>query len=137
MTEQLTTDQILDGLEAEAVELETTPEQQAETEKAQSQAVQQAQESEAAAGMFTGAMEALLKLLYPYVEVDAGTRSGATAVLIPIFEKYGVSLGGKWAAEINAVTFFGMAGFGIYQQIKVHKAEEAANDGKEPKHVAA
>ena len=137
MTEQ-TTEQLLTGIETEAKELETTPEQQAEQAQAEQQAVTEKQEAEAAAGMLTGVLETVLKLIYPYVDIDNATRDGARGALAPVLEKYGVSMGGRWATELNAVAFFGMAGFGVYQQIAAHKAEEAKKkDGEKSEHLSA
>lgn len=125
MNEQQSTDELLNSLESQAAELETTPEQQAEAEQAENQQLAEIAESEAAAGMMTGVIETALKFIYPFVEITNEMREQAQAVLAPLIEKYGVSYGGRWAAEINALSFFGMTGFGIYQQIQFHKAQEA------------
>lgn len=138
MTEQ-STEQQLEMIGKQAEELEKTHEQVEAEEAQKSQELAEVAESEAAAAMMTGVLETLLKLLYPFVEVDNDTRQQAAAVLAPLFEKYGLSLGGRWAPEINAMSFFGMAGFGIYQQVAHHNAQqkEAAKNGEKSEQLAA
>ncbi|MDX1473490.1 MAG: hypothetical protein R3309_04925 [Reinekea sp.] len=137
MTEQ-TTEQQLEMIGKQAEELEKTPEQAEAEAEQQSQELATIAESEAVAGMMTGVLETVLKLIYPFVEIADDTRQQAQAVLAPLLEKYGVSMGGRWAAELNAVSFFGFAGFGIYQQIQHHKFEqEKAKNGEKREHIAA
>lgn len=138
MTEQ-STEQQLDMIGTKAEELEKTPEQAEQEQQAEEQAAAVVDESKAVAGMFTGVIETVLKLVYPMVEIDEQTREQASEVLAPVVEKYGVSMGGRWAAEINAVTFFGFAGLGVYQQIKAaNEAEkEKLKNGSEREHRAA
>ena len=143
MTEA-TADQQLDALDSQAAEMDTTPEQEAEQKEAQQEAVTISEGARSAADMMAGIMGALVDVFAPGATVSDSTKKQAADKLQPVFEKYGIALGGvgSWNVEIDAAVFFGMAGFTIYQQIQANNAEQAVNDeqgagsGNERKHEA-
>lgn len=148
MTEA-TAEQQLDALASQAQEIDTTPEQ-AETERAGveaeiQEAAELAQGAKAAADLTVGIVASLLEAIAPPAALDGPTKGEAVAKLQPLFEKYGIALGGagRWAVEIDAAIFFGMTGFTAWQKIQAHQAEqakakqEAAASGSEPEYQSA
>lgn len=132
----------LDALERQAETLDTTPEQEAQQQEQAEQAVSLAEGAKAAADMTVGILGALVDVLAPYAAVDNSTKKQAVDKLAPLFEKYGIALGGagRFAQEIDAAIFFGMTGYTVWQQVEAHKAEqtkEGAPSGEQPEHVAA
>lgn len=138
MTEA-TAEQQLDALAEQATAVDTTPEQ-AETERAGveqeiQEAAELAQGAKAAADLTVGIVASLLEAIAPPAALDGATKNEAVAKLAPLFEKYGVALGGagRWAVEIDAAIFFGMTGFTAWQKIQAHQAEQV----KQQKEAAA
>lgn len=123
----------LDALERQAGELDTTPEQEAQQQEAEQEAVSLAEGARAAADMTAGILGALVDVLAPYASVTDSTKKQAADKLAPLFEKYGVALGGagRWAQEIDAAVFFGMTGFTIWQQSQAEKARQEAARAQE------
>lgn len=129
----------LEQLGQKAADMEKTDDQR-EAETAQE--VAKADEAQMTADMVAGTLEAVLTMLFPVVDIHDQTRRQCAEVLKPLIEKYGVEIGGRWAAEMNAIAFFGMTGFGIYNQIQAAKAAEkrkaqGAANGAQSESIAA
>lgn len=115
----------LAGLKAQAESMEEKPVSKAEVEAVEEQAKS---EESAAVATASGAMAVVtmvLKVLFPYLEIDPKQTEEVAESLAPVFKKYGLHLGGQWQEEMTAVSAVGMFGFVIYSQIKAHQVEEA------------
>jgi hypothetical protein len=131
-----TPDQQLDALTGAAADLDTTPEKKAAeiTESAE-----QEQGAQAAANITIGVLAQLIEMAAPVATLDDRTKKTAVEKLTPLFEKYGIGLGGssRWATEIDAAIFFGVTGFTCWQKIQAEQAaqlEQGANSGDKREH---
>ena len=64
----------------------------------------------------------------PVLSYGEDLRAEAVARLAPVLEKYDISIGGDWEAEIRAGMFFGSVIFASITAVRAHKRREAEKD---------
>lgn len=118
----------LDQIGSQAAEAEQTPVSKAEEEAAKAEDEANAAGAQQAAAMVMVAVKMGVGIIAPYVDIPAKQEKDVIESCAPLFEKYGMHMGGAWAVEIKAALALAGLGGGIYMQIKKHELQKAAND---------